>query len=45
MALTAPRYLVQLEPFTPTAWLNGRAIPNGGKRYLDQLVTHLAKQP
>jgi protein-disulfide isomerase len=27
---------------TPTAWLNGRPIPNGGMRYLDQLIEHLA---
>ena len=29
---------------TPTAWLNGRPIPNGGMRYLDQLIEHLAKE-
>ena len=32
-------------PGTPTAWLNGRPIPTGGKRYLHQLIEHVAEQP
>jgi protein-disulfide isomerase len=32
-------------PGTPTALLNGRPIPGGGKRYLHQLIEHIAEQP
>jgi protein-disulfide isomerase len=28
---------------TPTAWINGRAIPSGGLGFLNQLVDHVAK--
>jgi hypothetical protein len=39
------RFEVRLNvPGTPAVWVNGRPIPKGGKRCLNQLIKHAAEQ-